>query len=396
MTSGASVLSCSPLWDVPSDAISVIGGPPLSLQMALYRTLTCNPDLNLLRLGNPTTPSAESVEVARHFPTTLNPTLWIDYRPMILIPLEPFGGPGGAAQQGPLSMGATVHLPVPPPTDRAGTSDDAPPSYRPGGLRSAAAGPSSRPSSWRWSRPTASFRRLSTGEKFKIAKDLAEFNEKILTSLRNRLEANLVLPADVILARVESRASRRLAKAAQQNHIIALADLRNQIGITDSTGKVQSPAMSFALPPCIPPVSEQELIEIALQNRPDIHAARSAVAGTKAAENLARADRIPGPIVGPSTKLIAAGLQYIGFVYVTAIPVWNNGGPLQRQHEADHHRAPGVAAGPATGGCPGPVRCRQVERGGRSGQSNSRTVLGPGTHLHSRAWKTSFSRDRPT
>src|SRR5208282_2280203 len=47
---GASVLSCSPLWDVPSDAISVIRGPSISLRMALYRTLTCNPDLNLLRL----------------------------------------------------------------------------------------------------------------------------------------------------------------------------------------------------------------------------------------------------------------------------------------------------------------------------------------------------------
>jgi len=93
------------------------------------------------------------------------------------------------------------------------------------------------------------------------------------------------------------------------------------------------------LPPCIPPVTEQELIEIALQNRPDIHAARSAVAGTKAAENLARADRIPNPIVGPQYEIDEAGLQYIGFVYVTAIPVWNNGGPLQRQREADHRRA---------------------------------------------------------
>ena len=208
---------------------------------------------------------------------------------------------------------------------------------------------------------------------------LAEFNEKILISLQNRLEANLVPPAYVILARVESRASRQLAKAAQQNYIIALADLRNQIGITDSTGEAE-PSDEFALPPCIPPVTEQELIEIALENRPDIHAARSAVAGTKAAENLARADRIPSPIVGPQYEIDEAGLQYIGFVYITAIPVWNKGGPLQRQREADHRpRAPGLAAGPATGGCPGPVRCRQVERGGRSGQSNARTVLGPGT-----------------
>src|SRR5208283_3254407 len=57
---------------------------------------------------------------------------------------------------------------------------------------------------------TAVYRR----EKFKVASELSEFNEKILTSLGNRLEANLVPPADVILARVESRAARQLAKAA--------------------------------------------------------------------------------------------------------------------------------------------------------------------------------------
>src|SRR5208337_5506240 len=88
----------SPLWDVPSDAISVVGGPSLSLQMALYGTLTGNPDLNILRLGNPTTPSAESVEVARHFPTTLNPTLWMDYRPIILIPRDTFGSTSPAGR----------------------------------------------------------------------------------------------------------------------------------------------------------------------------------------------------------------------------------------------------------------------------------------------------------
>ena len=61
--------------------------------------------------------------------------------------------------------------------------------------------------------------------------------------------------------------------------------------------------------------------------------------GTKAAENLARADRIPTPIVGPQYEIDEAGLQYIGFVYVTPIPIWNNGGPLLRQREADHRRA---------------------------------------------------------
>jgi outer membrane protein, heavy metal efflux system len=336
---GEGVLSSSSLWDVPSDAISVIGGTSLSLQMALYGTLTCNPDLNILRLGNPTTPSAESVEVARHFPTTLNPTLWIDYRPIILIPPEPFGGPGGAARQGPYYHWGQqyVYLSLRQPIELGHQTTHryhiAQAAYEQQRWIVVQAELRALVQTYRFFQ-TAVYRR----EKFKIARELSDFNEKILKSLQNRLEANLVPPAEVILARVESRASRQLAKAAQQDYIIALADLRNQIGIADTTGAAE-PVDEFALPPCIPPVTEKELIEIALENRPDIHAARAVVAGTKAAENLARADRIPSPIIGPQYETDEAGLQYIGFVFVSAIPVWNSGSPLQRQREAEHCRA---------------------------------------------------------
>ena len=78
---------------------------------------------------------------------------------------------------------------------------------------------------------------------------------------------------------------------------------------------------------------------MALQGRADLHAAQAGVTGTKAAENLARADRIPSPVVGPQFAMDEAGIQYIGLVYITPIPIWNNGGPLLRQREADHHRA---------------------------------------------------------
>ena len=88
------------------------------------------------------------------------------------------------------------------------------------------------------------------------------------------------------------------------------------------------------------------------------------MAGTKAAENLARIDRIPNPIVGPQYETDEAGLQYIGLVYVTAIPVWNNGGPLQRQREADHRRVMKPCSRPSNGWLP---RSAQVPSGGTGG-----------------------------
>src|SRR5262249_48899640 len=80
--------------------VPTVGGQSMSLEAALYGALTGNPDLATLRLGNPTPRSPEAVEVARNFPTTLNPTLWCALRPITLIPPEPFGGTGTTNRHG--------------------------------------------------------------------------------------------------------------------------------------------------------------------------------------------------------------------------------------------------------------------------------------------------------
>ena len=181
---------------------------------------------------------------------------------------------------------------------------------------------------------TAAYRR----ERLRVASELADFNDRLLKTLERRLEANQIPPADVVLARVESQATHQLVKAAQQDYVTALTDLRNQIGIPESAAAAE-PLGEFTLPPFIPPVKEQEFVDLALQNRPDILAAQAGVTGTKAAENLARADRIPSPIIGPQYAMDEAGIQYIGLVYITPIPIWNNGKPLVHQRQADHYRA---------------------------------------------------------
>ena len=94
------------------------------------------------------------------------------------------------------------------------------------------------------------------------------------------------------LARVESQGTRQAVKAARQDYLTALADLRNQIGIPESAGAAE-PLGEFTLPAYIPPVNEQAMVETALANRPDIRAAQAQIAGTHAAVNLAKGDRIP-------------------------------------------------------------------------------------------------------
>ena len=63
------------------------------------------------------------------------------------------------------------------------------------------------------------------------------------------------------------------------------------------------------------------------------------VAGPRAAICLAKGDRIPTPVVGPVYERDEQGTQFFGFVYITPIPIINNGTPLVRQREAEYRRA---------------------------------------------------------
>ncbi len=157
-------------------------------------------------------------------------------------------------------------------------------------------------------------------------------------ALRRRLDANQVSAADVVLAEVENEATRQQVDVARQDYANALADLRNQLGLPESASTAE-PLGEFVLPRTIPEVDEQGLIQMALQSRPEIQVARAAAAGANAAVNLAHGDRIPTPVVGPLYQGDEAGIQYVGFVLISPIPILNSGKPLQRQREADLRRA---------------------------------------------------------
>ena len=129
----------------------------------------------------------------------------------------------------------------------------------------------------------------------------------------------------MVLAEVENEATRQQVDVARQDYANALADLRNQVGMPETAGTAE-PLGEFVLPGNIPPVDENALIQMALCSRPEIHAARAAARGALAAVNLARGDRIPTPVVGPQYAIDEAGIQYVGLILVSALPV------LQQRH----------------------------------------------------------------
>ena len=317
-----------------------IGTQSLSLEAALYGALTGNPDLVSLRQGNVpgNAASPEAVEVARRFPTTMNPTLWVDVRPIDLIPTVGGIAPSNRAspvtyKQGDVLMYFSIRQPLELGHQRR---------YRYAAAKAAL-------TQQRWTVvqaellalvqtyrffETAAYRR----EKLRVAGDLARFNDQLVETLKRRLEAGQVTPDTVTLAEVESEATRQLAKAAKQDYARALTDLRNQLGTPEQAGTAE-PLGEFILPQFIPQVEDDALIQMALQNRPEIHAARAQVEVARAAAGLARADRIPTPVVGPIYERDETATEFVGFVYITPIPIINNGTPLVRQREAEFRRA---------------------------------------------------------
>ncbi len=320
-----------------------LGGQSLSLQSALYGALTSNPDLVTLRQGNALAASAEAVEVARHFPTTLNPTIWLDYRPITLIPPSTFGSssPGGgktSSNSGYYHNGQNyIYVSLRQPIELGHQTTHryhiARAAYSQQQWTVLQAELTTLVQTYRFFQ-TAAYRR----ERYRLAQQLADFNDQLLETLERRFKANQVPAADVALARVESRATRQQVKAARQDYLTALADLRNQIGAPEEAGTAE-PLGEFTLPPYIPPVDEQTMVQTALENRPDIHAAQAQIDGTAAAVRLAKGDRIPTPVIGPEYEMDEAGVQYVGFVYITPLPIWNSGKPLVIQREAEHQRA---------------------------------------------------------
>ena len=319
------------------------GGQSISLQTALYGAITNNPDLVALRNSNIASP--EAVEVARRFPTTLNPTLWVDYRPLSLIPPNPFPTSGtGTGTTPPTRKGpyyshgsGYLYISLRQPFELGHQT-----SHRHAIARAALtqqqwtvvqAEMLAQVQTYRFFQ-TAAYRR----EKLRVAKQLAEFNDRLVGSLRKRLDANQAAAADVVLAQVESQATRQQVAVAAQDYANALADLRNQVGLAETAGNAE-PLGEFVLPGTIPPLDESTLVQMALRSRPDIFAARAQANGSRAAANLARADRIPTPIIGPEYQIDEAQIQYFGLVFITPIPYVNNGRPLQRQREADYRRS---------------------------------------------------------
>ena len=304
---------------------STVPGQSIGLDLALQGALTGNPDLLAIRQNAPAT--WEAVEVARRFPVTLNPTLWLNVRPFNF---QPKAGGGWKSLEGWINTSIRQPLEFGHQTTHRHAIAMAAYNQSRGAILQAEV--LAIVQTYRFFQ-TSAYRR----EKLRLAEQLVAFNTKLVASLRKASEENLVAVADVRIAEVELSALKQQAAVARQDYAIALADLRNQIGVPDIASTAE-PLGEFVLPDYIPPLEDRQLEQVALQSRPEIFVARAALDGAAAAVRLAKGDRIPTIVAGPEYQRDEVGIQYFGFVMAAPLPTLNNGQPLVRQREAEYRR----------------------------------------------------------
>jgi outer membrane protein, heavy metal efflux system len=298
---------------------------PLNLETALEWTLSCNPDLVTIRQN--LNVSADAVAVARHFPTSLNPSVSVTLQPWVF---------ERGVDQSINQLATLVSVSWLQPIEFGHRT----------AIRTSIA--SAAYSQTRFTilqnelMALVQTYRLHQGgvyrrEKYRIAVELADFNQRLLEALKRQMQANQIPASDVVLAEVENQTTLQHVETARQDYVQAQMDLCQQIGVTqladtiEMVGNLQSPDYRES-------GDGDAFVRTALSSRPEIRAAQAQVAGSHDAVSLARADRIPIPSVGPVYEKDESNVSFYGLGLSSPIPILNTGTPMLRQRESEYHR----------------------------------------------------------
>jgi outer membrane protein TolC len=174
-------------------------------------------------------------------------------------------------------------------------------------------------------------------EKYRIAVELADFNQRLLEALKRQLQANQIPASDVVLAEVENQTTLQHVETARQEYVQAQMDLCQQIGVPRLADTVELVG-NLLSPDYHESTDDDAFVRTALSSRPEILAAQAQVAGSYDAVSLARADRIPIPSIGPVYEKDESNVSFYGVGLSSPIPILNTGTPMLRQRESEYHR----------------------------------------------------------
>jgi cobalt-zinc-cadmium efflux system outer membrane protein len=155
--------------------------------------------------------------------------------------------------------------------------------------------------------------------KLHLTEEFLRLNQKGADQVKLLVDGGQLRPADLILARAEVTDIQSQLGLGRTALITAQRDFARAVGLTE-VGEVK---LHGTMSRPVPDAGAEELLEAALEHRPDLFAQHAAVTEADARVRLQIADRFGNPTIGPGYEFDPGRLSYVGGQISIPFPIFN-------------------------------------------------------------------------
>jgi outer membrane protein TolC len=170
--------------------------------------------------------------------------------------------------------------------------------------------------------------------KLQILDETIQFQATALRQVEELVGQNRLTRADLVLAQADAAEARTARGPAAANAVTATYDLRRLLGVIDEPVEADG-----TLERDLPRPGLEELVQAALERRPDLHALELAVAEADARLRLEIANRFGNPSLGPAYEFNETSDHFIGMWLVWQVPIFNTRQGEIQMRQAERDRA---------------------------------------------------------
>jgi cobalt-zinc-cadmium efflux system outer membrane protein len=155
-------------------------------------------------------------------------------------------------------------------------------------------------------------------KKLEVLEESLKLTEQSFEQLKRQVDSGKIKPLDIAVVRADLESARAQGSQLRTTLAGARSDLRKLLGTLDDSfavlGKLDVP---------LPGGDQASFTQLALEQRPDLHARRAAICEVEANLRLVESNRYGNPQVGPFYSLDDSRISTIGARIVLPLPVLN-------------------------------------------------------------------------
>jgi outer membrane protein TolC len=167
-------------------------------------------------------------------------------------------------------------------------------------------------------------------QKRQLLQATIDLNRKAAAQVEDLVNTGRLRPADLIVIRTEVEDARAQLQLGQTSLVTAYADFRRALGVVDEPFQLQG-----QLEPPRLPADAVDVVQLAVDRRPDLHARQAATAEAEARLGLEVANRYGNINAGPAFEYDPTRIVLMGVQLTVPFPVFNTheGEIMTRQAE---------------------------------------------------------------